>query len=239
MKYYIVTGASSGIGLSLVEQLVEMPNTKVFGISRSTHISHANYTAITLDLSDPSAVGQFEFPVVENATQIVLINNAGQVGDIKPVGRVSAQAVVNLYNVNVTAPALLTNHFISAYQAFSGYKAILNVSSGAGKKAIDGWATYCSSKAALDLFSQTVFEEQKTAQNPVRIFSVAPGVVDTKMQSEIRASNTTNFSRHAHFVGLKEKNELTSADTVAEKYIMIVNSPDKFEQCIFSLRDLA
>lgn len=239
MKHiYIVTGASSGIGLALAKHLVTQKNTHVYGVSRSTHITHENYTPITLDLSDYKAVSDFSFPDIDDASQVVLFNNAGQLGDVKPVGKVNNERIAHLFQVNVTAPAILTNNFIATYARFTGYKAILNVSSGAGKNPIDGWASYCSSKAALDMFSLTVFEEQKTAANPVRIFSVAPGVVDTKMQGEIRSSNSEDFSRHAHFVDLKANAALTSPQQVADRYVMIVNHPDKFPDCIFSLRDL-
>jgi benzil reductase ((S)-benzoin forming) len=238
MKYYFITGASSGIGLALVEQLVEMPHTKVFGISRSSHITHPNYMAITLDLSDTMMVSHMEFQPLDNAEQIVLINNAGQIGDIKPVGKVDNTATDALFKVNVTSPAILTNNFLKTYQNQNCEKVILNVSSGAGKKPIDGWAAYCASKAAIDLFSQTVFDEQENQEYPVKVYSIAPGVVDTKMQGEIRDSNTDDFSRHAHFVGLKQNNELTSPQTVAEKYIRIVNNTSQFPDCMFSLRDV-
>lgn len=238
MNYYFITGTSSGIGFALVAQLLKQENTKVYGISRRQKFTDSNYTHTAIDLGSVDEVNAFDFPVLAEADKIVLINNAGQIGDIKPIGKAENNAIAFLMNVNVTAPAILMNNFISRYADEKAEKIILNVSSGAGKSAIEGWAPYCASKAAVDLLSLTTFEEQKRAENPVKVYSIAPGVVDTEMQVEIRNSNETDFSRHAHFVELKAKNELTSPAEVAEKYIRIIENSQDFPECIFSLRDL-
>jgi len=238
MNYFFITGTSSGIGKALTSALLQDNNTKVYGMSRRQDAVSGSYVPISIDLSKMDDLNAFEFPELDEPEKIVLINNAGQIGDIKPVGNTNNQSIADLFTVNVTAPSILMNKFIQTYGALPVQKTILNVSSGAGKNAIEGWAAYCGSKAALDLFSLTVFEEQKKASYPVQVYSVAPGVVDTQMQAEIRNSNETDFSRHEHFVNLKKNNELTSPDEVAEKYLHILNHTEKFPNCIFSLRDL-
>lgn len=238
MNYYFITGTSSGIGKALTEALLKNNNTKVYGMSRRQDAVSGSYVPISIDLSKADEIEAFQFPKLADAERIVLINNAGQIGDIKPVGNVENRAIADLFTVNVTAPGILMNKFIQAYGELPVQKTVLNVSSGAGKNAIEGWAAYCGSKAAIDLFSLTVFEEQKRATHPTQIYSIAPGVVDTQMQAEIRNSNETDFSRHAHFVNLKKNNELTSPDEVAEKYLYILNHTQEFPNCIFSLRDL-
>ena len=238
MNYYFITGTSSGIGKALAEKILEDESNFVFGISRRNTVSHKNYQHVYTDLSRLKSVDAFEFPYLKKPNKIVLINNAGQIGDIKPIGQSANLAIANLMLVNVTAPAILMNNFISRYASRSIEKIILNVSSGAGKSAIEGWAPYCGSKAAIDLFSLTVFEEQKRAKNPVKIYSVAPGVVDTEMQVEIRNSNENDFSKHQYFVDLKANNELSTPEEVAAKYLRILDNTSNFKDCIFSLRDL-
>lgn len=237
-NYYFITGTSSGIGKALAEKVLEDESNIVFGISRRETVVHKNYQHITTDLSRLKSVDAFEFPYIKNPNKIVLVNNAGQIGDIKPIGKSDNLAIANLMLVNVIAPSILMNNFISRYSSRSIEKIILNVSSGAGKNAIEGWATYCASKAAIDLLSLTVFEEQKKAENPVKVYSVAPGVVDTEMQADIRNSNENDFSKHQYFVDLKANNELTSPEEVASKYLSILNNTSNFPNCIFSLRDL-
>ena len=238
MDYYFITGTSSGIGFALAEQLLSTMNTKVVGFSRRQKITHPNYQHLAIDFANIEDINAFEFPEITSASKIVLINNAGQIGDIKPIGKSDNNAIADLFTVNVTAPAILMNKFIASYSQEKTEKIILNVSSGAGKNAIEGWAPYCGSKAAIDLLSLTAFEEQKRTENPVKIYSIAPGVVDTEMQGAIRNSNEGDFSKHAHFVSLKANNELTSPVEVAEKYIRIIENSNEFKDCIFSLRDL-
>jgi benzil reductase ((S)-benzoin forming) len=89
------------------------------------------------------------------------------------------------------------------------------------------------------LFSETVAEELRSRNHlNWSVFSIAPGVVDTQMQSEIRSSNPKNFNNHQKFVDLKKNNELTSAAEVAEKYYKIISNPRAFKNVVFSLRDI-
>lgn len=238
MNYYFITGTSSGIGKALTQAILNDQNSKVYGMSRRQDVVSDNYVPISIDLSKIDEITDFQFPQLEEPQQIILINNAGQIGDIKPIGKSDNQAISNLFTVNVTAPAILMNKFLSTYNNIDTQKVILNVSSGAGKNAIEGWAPYCGSKAALDLLSLTTFEEQKKVKYPTLIYAVAPGVVDTEMQGAIRNSNEDDFSRHSHFVDLKNNNELTSPEEVAKKYLSILNRTEEFPNCIFSLRDL-
>lgn len=238
MNYYFITGTSSGIGQALATQLLKQENNSVYGIARRQNILDENYIPVPLNLANLDEINGFNFPDIKNADRIALINNAGQIGDIKPLGKSNNQSISDLFTVNVTAVAILMNKFIEKYQDLSTQKMVLNVSSGAGKNPIEGWAPYCGSKAAVDLMSLTSFTEQLREENPVTIYSIAPGVVDTEMQQSIRNSNEKDFSRHKHFVELKANNELTSPDEVAEKYKRILNNTSEFPECIFSLRDV-
>ncbi|MFT4753410.1 MAG: benzil reductase ((S)-benzoin forming) [Salibacteraceae bacterium] len=238
MKYYFITGTSSGIGQALTTELLKQNDVRVFGIARRQNLLDENYVPVPLNLAHINEVESFRFPTLENPESIVLINNAGQIGDIKPMGKSNNKAIADLFTVNVTAVAILMNNFIEKYQDIPTQKIILNVSSGAGKNPIEGWATYCASKAAVDLLSLTTFTEQERETHPIQIYSVAPGVVDTQMQESIRNSNEKDFSSHKHFVELKANNELTNPTEVAEKYIRILTNTPDFKACIFSLRDV-
>lgn len=233
-----ITGTSSGIGKALAELLLEQ-NHKVIGLSRRQTIEHPNYTHISIDLSDVEEVQTFNFPV-NDKDDIVLINNAGSVGPIKPIGQQGAIEIIRLNNLNLIAPQILSNQFIRQYQGNSKpvYQ-IINISSGAGKRPIDAWATYCASKAGLDLFSETISEELLARQyNNWHIFSIAPGVVDTEMQSDIRQSNPNDFLNHQKFLELKNNNKLMSPVLVASKLMRVIERPKVYSDVVFSLRDL-
>jgi benzil reductase ((S)-benzoin forming) len=240
MNYYYLTGTSRGLGKALAEHLLQIaPDNLVIGISRTQVISHKNYTHFSLDLGDPSQVKDFHFPPHHDAKRLVLINNAGIVGLIKPAGKLQAEAIIRNYTTNLVSPTILINSFIEAYRGWNSPKLIINISSGAGKNPIDGWGPYCASKAGIDMFSRVVDEEQKLNQDfPFRIMSVAPGVIDTQMQEDIRNAAPEDFSRLSHFINYKIEDQLAHPDIVARKYAHILMHPEKFPEVLFSVKDI-
>jgi benzil reductase ((S)-benzoin forming) len=234
-KLAYITGSSKGIGKALSEQLIE-GGYRVIGISRSCGLQHPNYKHIYLDLSHLSAVKSFEFE--QSANEVVLINNAGLVGDIGPIGSLSNEAIEQVTIVNTLTPQVLCNNFIKRFKNDKGKRQILNISSGAAQKPIDAWATYCASKAALDLFSETIAEEMEWRQQTNWfIHSCAPGVVDTEMQEHIRSAKASDFRRLQNFKDLKTNNELASAVAAAQQLKLVIDFPQKFEKTVISVRD--
>jgi len=234
-KIAYVTGASRGIGEALIKKLLS-ENYVVVGLSRTTNFSHPNFKAITIDLADLMAVKKFVFS--ENAEHVLLVNNAGVLGDIGPVGSLNTETFEKVMNVNVIAPQILSNAFMATYIGNVASGHILNISSGAGKNPIDGWATYCASKAAIDLFSETIRKEIDVHKiENWFIHSIAPGVVDTAMQSEIRTVSEEKFSSIQRFKDLKVKNQLSAPKDVADQLMKVIAAPHAFEKTIFSVRD--
>lgn len=242
MNYFFITGSSRGLGLALAKKILENDNAKVMGVSRKNSISHPNYRHFSIDLSDIETLEERVedlFIDLPDAEKITLVNNAGVLGDIAHVGKLKNKSLKEVFNVNFIAPALLTNEFIRKYHPLEGcHKLILNISSGAGKKPTDGWASYCSSKAALDMFSEVVSVEKQKDHNNLKILSVAPGIVDTDMQSEIRESDKENFSRLEEFIEYKKENMLVSPEKVASKLIYIMQHESDFHQPQISVRDI-
>ena len=239
MRHVFITGSSKGIGKALAELLLEGDDIQVTGISRSNSLSHERFQHISLDLADAEAVKTFEFTSIADATECVLINNAGILGEVGPVGRVSDQSIQDAFQVNLVSPAILTNRFFAADLGVKARKIVINVSSGAGKQAIDGWATYCATKAGLDLFSQTIEVENKVAgQIDPRVLAVAPGIVDTEMQTQIRTATSKEFSRIEDFIEYKNSGNLADPAQVALKYLHILNNLEKFPETLYSVRDI-
>jgi benzil reductase ((S)-benzoin forming) len=245
MNYYYITGTSRGIGKAFAEHLLKDPSNNVIGISRERSIEHPNYRHFHLDLTDVNQIQDFKFELHANVKKIFLINNAGSLGFIKPIGKLDSETIVKNYTLNLIAPSVLTNAFIDCYNSTDAEKVIVNISSGAGKNPIDGWAVYCASKAGIDMFSRVVDAEQKIrAQHPLEnihkrfhIFSIAPGVVNTNMQDEIRKAKAEDFSRLNDFVSYKENNILSDAQMVSEKYFNILSDIDNIKDVLSSLKD--
>lgn len=245
MNYYYITGTSRGIGKAFAEYLLENLSNKVIGISRQCTIEHPNYNHFYLDLTDVNALADFKFDLHAHAKKIYLINNAGSLGFIKPVGKLESSIIIKNYTLNLIAPSVLTNTFMNCYETCDAEKVIVNISSGAGKTPIDGWAVYCASKAGIDMFSRVVDEEQKIRdQHPLsaihpgfKIFSIAPGVVDTNMQDEIRSASKDDFSRLENFIEYKAHNQLLEPAIVSRKYFNILENVTKIKEVLSSIKD--
>ena len=232
MNLIYITGSSSGLGKALAELLLEDKNNFVVGIARRETIQHERYIHYALDLKEVINENIFQ-KLTYTCKKVVLINNAGAVGPITRVGSQSYEEVADNYTLNVTAPSLLCNQFVQAYQNDKVQKIIINVSSGAGKHPIEAWSTYCASKAALDMFTQVL----KAEHPDFKVFAVAPGIVDTPMQDNIRNANEQHFPHLDRFQSYKADGDLASAREIALKYLKIIQEPQNFQEVLLSVRD--
>ncbi len=241
MNAFFITGTSRGLGNSLAVHLLKNPTNQVVGIARTCTIHHDRYRHITMDLSDTEAVVRFQFGLPGGIKRAVLINNAGVIAPIAPVGRIDNQALAAGFTINLVSPAILMNNFIRDTKTRNCERVIVNISSGAARHTVDSWAVYCAGKAGLDMFSQVLDSEQPIhhSKRPVRIFSIAPGVMDTGMQKQIRAIPKKDFAGKDRFVDMKKKGALVSADQAAETIIHIMEHPEKSPEVCLDVRNLS
>jgi benzil reductase ((S)-benzoin forming) len=238
---YIITGSSKGIGESLVDLLLQQADSEVFGISRSKVVKdNPKYKHLELDLGQieelMKKVGEI-FPS-KQYERIVLVNNAGWIGEIDHFGNLADQSIKDIFDINTIAPAILMNAFVRSYGSLTHTERIVvNISSGAAKKSVDGWSGYSASKAALDMLTKTAQLEAELDNNGIRFFAVAPGVVDTAMQSDIRSASEKSFSSLGKFKKLKENNQLSSPIHSAEKLLFLIQHPDKFSDVLQDVRE--
>ena len=230
-KVAFITGTSRGIGQALAELLLK-ENYLVYGYSRTNYIKHPNFTFIKLDLSNLEEVKKISFPKLKN-TNFLLVNNAARVGSIIPLNMKKEVDIIHDYNLNIIAPTILCAKFIDYYDVDK--KMIINISSGAAINNIASWSTYCASKSALDRLTNVIFEEK---HRNLTIFSIYPGVVDTKMQAEIRNTDINLFPLKSKFTDLFKKNQLESTENVAQKLFYIIQNHTKYYQNILSIREI-
>lgn len=219
MNYYFITGTSSGIGKAIVEELLLNDDNFVYGFSRTNTLNNERFKHKSLDLSDLDEVSSYDFPILKNVKKIALINNAGTLGEIKHLGQLDAANIITSFNVNLTSVALLSSAFIRSYQDIDIERIIINISSGAAKSAYDGWAPYCATKAGINMLTQVIEKEQLLEPSPIKVFAIAPGVVDTYMQETIRKSDQKDFSSLEKFQALKREGALYKAKDVAQKIV--------------------
>ncbi|AEV33107.1 SDR family NAD(P)-dependent oxidoreductase [Owenweeksia hongkongensis] len=232
MIQFFITGTSSGIGYQLAMQALE-DGHKVVGISRRHVINHPNYRHLTYNLNNYDEYKLINFNINKEAEKLVLVNNAGWLGDVKPAGQVSPASIERAYQINLIAPSILCKLFIEQTEKLEAEKVIVNISSGAASYPVSGWSTYCASKAGINLFTQVLREDYPN----IHSFAIAPGIVDTDMQGEIRRLDTEDFPDKQRFVDYKDKGELSSPIDVASKLLKVIKHPETAPDCVFSLRD--
>jgi len=223
MKYFIVTGASKGLGCAIVNSLLENSENRIIGISRTTNENHAKNGVkyYNVDLSESKNAIGLMTNIINSLTltkndEIYLINNAGMINPIKTIENTEPLDLIKNINLNLVSLMLLSSEFIKGLENLNIKKRILNISSGAAKRAITGWNVYCSSKAAVDMFTQTIALEQNSKNYPVHVMAIAPGIVDTNMQETIRSSNSEDFRDIQQFKTFKEKGQLLKPEIVAQ-----------------------
>jgi benzil reductase ((S)-benzoin forming) len=250
MKYFIITGASRGLGEALARKLLD-PRHHLFCISRSDHddlirdaeVKGAKLTSIAYDLAKYEGLERLMEEIAQEinadqAERIILINNAAVVSPVKPIHKCTAQELSASLHINVLAPMILSAAFIKWTTSLPIPKRILNISSGAGKRPVEGWSAYCSTKAALDLFTRCVGLEQQREKHPVEIVSISPGIIDTPMQAEIRSAKETDFPDLEQFVAYKKNGQLQPAQRVAEKLVKFLYAPHWPNGGVISIQDL-
>jgi len=247
MKYAVVTGASKGLGASIAERVLQ----EQFGlitISRNENpalkqLAQENglfYKHVTCDLTNRmeteqafSAVTEIIFSSTEN--EVLLVNNAGVVEPIDRVGSLDHEAIEISLQLNVAAPMFATNLFL---QKANGTKlTVVNVTSGAAERPVQGWSVYCSTKAALNMFTKTVAVEQDHSGNAT-IIGYSPGIMDTDMQGVIRSSTEHAFQEVNKFIAYKENGMLRSTKIVADALIDLLLTEEIENGKIYSVNNL-
>ncbi|MCT2347242.1 (S)-benzoin forming benzil reductase [Niallia taxi] len=239
MRYFIITGTSRGIGESLAKILLNDENNQVICISRGMSenlnfqsglkpVNVFNFSFDLNNLSDIESLFQsvFSFINEDNVDSIYLINNAGILSPIGPIEETISEDVIRNINVNLIAPILLTSHFIKYTKNWKIDKRVLNISSGSAKYLLPSQSPYSTAKAGLDSFTKSIYLEQKEEPFPVKVASVYPGVIDTKLQTEIRSTSKEKFPYVELFNQLYVEGKLQTPLETAEKLIQLLMSSD-------------
>jgi NAD(P)-dependent dehydrogenase (short-subunit alcohol dehydrogenase family) len=121
-----------------------------------------------------------------------VINNAGILEPMAPIAEADPKAWENNWAVNVLGPFLLTQAALPHLRERQGQ--VLNVSSGAAVSVVEGWAAYCAAKAAVDHFTRVLAAEEPE----ITAVAFRPGVVDTKMQAQIRTEGASGMPPEVH-----------------------------------------
>ena len=250
----ILTGASRGMGLALARQLLG-PDQLLLCIARQANdaLAHEAMAAgchleqWSQDLADTAEAAQrltrwldsLHPPELASAT---LINNAGVIPTIGPLSHCPAPELSRALRVGLEAPMLLTGAFLAATarwvdQGWRGPRRVLNISSGLGRYPMASQAPYCAAKAGLDHFTRCAALDQAQQPHGARLVSLAPGVIDTDMQVQLRGADAAAFPDRARFVELQRGGQLTSPEQAAARVLAWLDRPDFGQNPVADVRD--
>ena len=245
----ILTGASRGMGLAMAEQLLDAGHD-LLCISR-----HRN-DALGLrakqagrgceqwaeDLSTPEAAAlKLESWLAgqrrEAFASVTLINNAGLLPRIAPLAAIPAADLATAMRVDLEAPMILTSAFLRATEDWTAARKVLNISSGMGRRAMASQAPYCAAKAGMDHFTHCVALEEADRPNGAKVCSLAPGVIDTDMQVQLRNADASQFPDVGAFIGMKADGALSTPHDAAAKVLAFLARADFGSTPVADVRD--
>lgn len=252
MKVVMITGASRGLGEALAKHLMESEDQcHLICIARNVNRDLQTLAAkkrIKLDFlqADLARVENLEDLMVkafylidkEKVTGLYLVNNAGTVEPIAPLAKVAALDLQHSVMINLAAPLALSAAFIRQSQSFRVEKRVVTITSGASKRAVEGWSVYCSTKAGVNLFTACAAAEESDQPYGVQLAAFSPGVMDTDMQRIIRSSRKEDFRQLDDFIRFKKEGVLRSPALVAEKLSEVMFAPDFPNGAFVDLKDL-
>ncbi|HJV73602.1 MAG TPA: SDR family oxidoreductase [Noviherbaspirillum sp.] len=240
----IITGHTRGLGAAITADIISQ-NIPVLGLARTSNSQlgkqfSGNLTQVEIDLSDLTAVTHWLetdtlSSFLADCKSVLLINNAGIVQPIGAIGTQDVRMIQRAVALNVAAPMMLANAVVAAtLQARD--RRILHVSSGAGRTAYPGWSVYCATKAALDQHARAAALDKTST---LRICSLAPGIIDTDMQAEIRATPLEQFPVRERFDALKRNGELSSPMACAKHLVDYLLSERFGQEPVADLRTVS
>jgi NAD(P)-dependent dehydrogenase (short-subunit alcohol dehydrogenase family) len=200
-KVALVTGAARGIGRAAALELARRGATLVAGVRRletagdleaELQALAPGSAVVPCDVSSYEAVaGAVAAAAARYGGLDILVNNAGVIEPIGRLDEVDPAAWAASITVNLVGALYACRAALPHLLARGG--AIVNVSSGAAGRPLEGWSAYCAGKAGLAMLTRSLHLE--LGERGVRAYGLRPGVVDTDMQGVIRASGVNEVSR--------------------------------------------
>jgi 3-oxoacyl-[acyl-carrier protein] reductase len=186
---------------------------------------------ISCDVTNYSKVENVVTVALEHFGQVTaLINNAGVIEPLARLEDSNASAWERAININLVGPY----HSVRAVLPHlykQGHGVIINLSSGAAHRALEGMSAYCVSKAGLAMLTKAIAVEAQ--DRGVAVYGFAPGRVDTDMQTSVRAASINELSR-------TPREELFSTEEVAKALAWLcANLPEDLNGQELDIRNTA
>ncbi|KAJ8932482.1 hypothetical protein NQ314_014627 [Rhamnusium bicolor] len=226
-KVAIVTGASSGIGAAIAEQLVEQ-GIKVAAFARrqgrleelATKLSDkkGKLYPVKVDMTkEEDILNGFEW-VKENLGPVhILVNNAGT-GEYGNLTDGDTETWQNVFQLNVIGLCIATREAIKDMKANNVDGHIIHINSTAGHQTFVGLNVYPASKFAVTALAETLRLELNSLKLKIKITSLSPGLVNTEILSE-------EFKQSERFKKIIEGKQILDPVDIADGVIYVLSTP--------------
>lgn len=195
-KVAIVTGGASGIGLSIAEKLLKNNYQVIISYNSSTDSARSllekyeNLDIFQIDLSNPeNTQSLIDFAFSKYRKIDFLVNNAG-VDLVKMINDTTFDDFDYIMKVNLYSPYFLARG-VAKHMIDAKYGNIINISSILGITGGSCESAYSISKAGLDGLTKSLAQE--LGPSNIRVNSIAPGLIDTKMNSNLTTDEINNL----------------------------------------------
>lgn len=244
----ILTGASRGMGLAMARQLLQAGH-HLLCIARQANaelaqLGGAHCTQWQADLADGAAVAARLDHWLSGHhgarwASATLINNAGVIPALVPLSEADPTDLARALRVGLEAPMQLSAAFLGATGGWSGQRRVLNISSGLGRRAQASQSAYCAAKAGMDHFTRCLALDEAGKPNGAKVCALAPGVIDTDMQAQLRGADVARFPDQGNFAKLHAGGQLTSPEEAAARVLAYLARPDFGANPVADVRDPA
>ena len=237
-KVAIITGASRGIGKAAAialaaagasVMLTARDGALAAQVAARITASGGKAASMACDVSDFATVERLVAATAEKFGKIdVLVNNAGVIEPIARLENSDPAAWARNIQINLVGAYHAVRAVLPGMIAAGG-GTVINISSGAAIRPLEGWSAYCSAKAGVHMMTRAIALE--SAGQGIRVFGFQPGTTDTDMQVLIRASGVNPVSQ------IPRENLLPVREPARAIVYLCTPAADDLAGTEFSLRD--
>lgn len=205
-RQVVITGASRGLGLSLVrrfvaegDDVIAVSRTKKYWKEAEAVDGPGRLTLVEADLRSESDVRRLAQKAGRLTRPVdILINNAGIGGELKLITHLSLKDFEAMMSANLTSAFLMCKHFIPLFRRQGHPGLIINVSSMAGIRAVPKLFAYSASKYGMLALTQCVAKENADAQ--LKCLTICPGGMNTEMRASLFGQKDASAQQSTAFV---------------------------------------